>query len=217
MNYLVIDTETTNGFDDPLVYDCGWSIVDECGNILKTRSYVVADVFYYEKELMQEAYFADKIPQYLADVANGSRKVAWFKSVRKMLYKDCKRFDVVGIVAHNASFDYRALQTTQRYLTKSKWRWFFPWGVPIWDSLRMSREVFEHDDDYINFCKQNGFCYGKNNNRVRLTAEVLYKYLTNNVDFEESHTGLEDTLIEKEIFLECLKRNPNVSKSAWGD
>ena len=60
MNYIVIDTETTNGFDDPMVYDCGWAVIDKEGRVLKARSYVIADVF-CEKELMEDAFFADKI------------------------------------------------------------------------------------------------------------------------------------------------------------
>ena len=43
MNYIVIDTETTNGFDDPMVYDCGWAVIDEEGRVLKARSYVIAE------------------------------------------------------------------------------------------------------------------------------------------------------------------------------
>jgi DNA polymerase III epsilon subunit-like protein len=214
MNYIVIDTETTNGFDDPLVYDCGWAVIDENGRVLKTRSYVVADVFCNE-ELMKDAYFADKIPQYVADVADGKRKMAWFENVKKVLRKDCKKFNVTAIMAHNMRFDYRSCTRSQRYITKSANRWFYPYGVQLWDTLRMARETFGHDEDYRNFCSENG--YMMKNNSPRMTAEILYRYLSGDNDFEEQHTGLADVMIEKEIFKACMDRNPNCAKKVWSD
>lgn len=214
MNYIVIDTETTNGFDDPLVYDCGWAVIDENGRVLKARSYVVADVFCNE-ELMKDAYFADKIPQYVADIADGKRKMAWFENVKKVLRKDCKKFNVTAIMAHNMRFDYRSCTRSQRYITKSANRWFYPYGVQLWDTLRMARETFGHDEDYRNFCSENG--YLMQNKSPRMTAEILYRYLSGDNDFEEQHTGLADVMIEKEIFKACMERNPQCKKSVWGD
>ena len=42
--------------------------------------------------------------------------------------------------------------------------------------------------------------------RPQLKAEVLYRYISGNNEFIESHTGLEDVLIEKEIFAYCVKQ-----------
>ena len=44
------------------------------------------------------------------------------------------------------------------------------------------------------------------NGKTSFTAENIYRYLINDASFEESHTGLEDVLIEKEIFAECVRR-----------
>ena len=41
--------------------------------------------------------------------------------------------------------------------------------------------------------------------RPRFTAEVLWRYISKNNDFVESHTGLKDVEIEKEIFTKCLE------------
>lgn len=213
MNYIVLDTETTNGFDDPMVYDCGWSVISDNGETLATRSFVNADVFIDEPELMAQAYFADKIPMYIAQIADGQRTLARFSTIRFALHKDCKDFGVVAIVAHNARFDYIACQTTQRYLTKSKYRWFFPYDVKIFDSLKMARQTFAKDENYKNFCKENDYVI---NGKPRLTAEILYRYISGNNDFIESHTGLEDTSIEKIIFLECLKMNKDIDCRCWG-
>ena len=44
------------------------------------------------------------------------------------------------------------------------------------------------------------------NKSVKLTAEILYRYISGKQDFVEAHTGLEDVQIEKEIFAECWRR-----------
>lgn len=214
-NYIVLDTETTNTFDDPMTYDCGWAVINENGEVLAERSFVVADIFLGEKDLMAIAYFADKIPQYIADIADGKRELRRFSTIRKVLAEDYKRYNVVAIMAHNARFDYKACNTTQRYLTSSKYRYFFPYGAEIWDTLKMARQVFGKDADYRKFCFDNGFITKQN--APQMTAEVLYRYLSNNLDFEEEHTGLADVMIEKEIFVECVKRKPNCAKKLWED
>ena len=60
---IVVDTETTNSLDDPICYDVGFAVVDKFGNIFNRFSYVVADVF-LDEQLMQSAYFIDKVQQY---------------------------------------------------------------------------------------------------------------------------------------------------------
>ena len=140
--FIVIDTETTNSIDDPLCYDVGFAVVDILGNVYENYSFVVADIF-LDKELMSYAYFADKIPQYWEDIKKGKRELKTFFNIKKV-FADCvKRNNVKIILAHNARFDYRSLNLTQRFLTSSKYRFFFPFGVEIWDTLKMSRTVLK--------------------------------------------------------------------------
>ena len=51
MNYIVFDCETTNTMDDPIVYDLGWSVINDRFDVLAERSFVNADIFIEEKEL----------------------------------------------------------------------------------------------------------------------------------------------------------------------
>lgn len=213
MNYLVFDCETANTMDDPFVYDLGWSVVDEDFNVLIERSFVNADVFIAEKELMKSAYFAEKIPQYVADIADGKRELRRFNTIRKAFALDCKMFGITEIYAHNARFDYRALQTTQRYLTKSQYRWFFPFGVEICDTLKMARQTFGKSEEYKKFCHENDFVCG--NGQLRMTAEVLYRFITKDLTFEEEHTGLADVRIEREILRHCLMIDPTIERRLW--
>lgn len=211
--FIVVDTETTNSIDDPLCYDVGFAVVDIFGNVYENYSFVVADIF-LDKELMSYAYFADKIPSYWEDIKNGKRELKTFFNIKKA-FSDCvKRNNVKIILAHNARFDYRSLNLTQRYLTNSKYRYFFPFGVEIWDTLKMSREVLKNNDSYGEFCYTNEYLTKRLCKRY--TAEIIYRFLTNNNDFVESHTGLEDVLIEKEIFVYCVSVKPEINGALWG-
>lgn len=211
MKYLMFDTETTNDIECPLCYDFGFSVIDENGIVYEQGSFVVADVF-LDKDLMSSAYFFDKIPQYWADIKDGKRLLRRWKTI-KCIIKDVMTYhEIDTVVAHNARFDYSSTATTQRYLTSSKWRYFFPYGTKFLCTLKMARETFK-EEEYTTFCESNGYltAYGK----PQYTAEVIYRYLTNDPSFVESHTGLEDVEIETEIFLECLHRNPNVNGALW--
>jgi hypothetical protein len=77
----------------------------------------------------------------------------------------------------------------------------------------MARKVFI-GEDYDTFCYENNFVTKRGCKRY--TAEILYRFLTNDLEFEEEHTGLEDVLIEKEIFAYCMAKLPNLNGALWG-
>ena len=207
--YIMLDTETTNSLDDPICYDVGFAVVNKEGSIYETHSFVVAEVFLNE-ELMESAYFIEKVPQYWEDIKNGTRKLAKFNTIRKVLAETMKKYNTNIVIAHNARFDYRSTAKTQRYLTKSKYRYFLPYGTEVWDTLKMAREVLKNDVAYDNFCYDNN--YVTKRGCKRFTAEILYRFFTGDNDFVESHTGLEDVTIEKVIFAECMARGAESGK-----
>lgn len=196
-----------------LVYDLGWVVTDKRGTVYKTRSFVNADIFLDEKELMQSAYYAKKIPEYWKDIKSGKRTLTSFYNIRKTLLEDIAEYGVTQLFAHNMRFDYGALTNTQRWLTKSKYRYFFPKNVEICDTLKMARQVVASTPTYKKFCQDNG--YMTKNNQVRLTAEILYRYITRDEDFEEEHKGLDDCLIEKEILAYCYRKHKKMEIRLW--
>lgn len=211
--YLTIDTETANTLDTPIVFDIGGAVHDKQGNVLETFSFIIREVFYEMPELMSKCFYLAKIPQYNAQIYRGERKVVSFYQVKKYIEDLCKKYGIKAIIAHNMRFDYRATTTTQRYLTTSKYRYFMPYNVELWDTLKMSQDTICKQKTYINWCAKNG--YLKKNGTPRATAEILYKYISGNDDFIESHTGLEDVLIEKEIFARCMAQHKKMRKSVW--
>ena len=208
---IVIDTETTNSLDNPFTYDIGFMVCDLDGNIYEKHSYVVADIF-LDNELMASAYFVDKIPKYKNELANGIRKMRRFATIKFIIHDIMKQYDIKKVFAFNCRFDCLSLGTTQRFLTCSKYRYFFPYGTEFHDILALARHTFKNDKNYTKFCINNNFLtkYGKN----RYTAEIVARYLFNN-DFVESHTGLEDCEIEYKILLECFALSPNYDTKMW--
>ena len=211
---LMIDTETTNDIDCPIVYDVGYQIFTLTDGILCEKSFVNADVF-CDAELMASAFFADKIPQYWADIVEGKRTLRKWYNIKKELAEDCKEHGVQIACAHNAAFDNRALNTTQRYITTSKYRYFLPFGIEWYDTLKMSRQVLKNNDDFGAFCHENG--YLTKNGCRRYTAEIIYRWLSGEDEFVESHTGLEDVKIEREIFKFCMTSDPSINGKLWVD
>ena len=209
---IMIDTETTNDIDCPIVYDVGYQIFSLAEGILCEKSFVNADVF-LDSELMTSAYFAEKIPQYWEDIKAGKRTLRKWYNIKRELAQDCRAFGVKIACAHNAIFDNRALNTTQRYITTSKNRYFLPYGVEWWDTLKMARKVLREDESYTTFCWENE--YLTKNLRIRYTAEIIFKWLSQNPSFEESHTGLEDVDIERQIFEHLIRANPEIDGRLW--
>lgn len=218
---LVIDTETcpldkeseavtpTNMF----VYDVGWAVVDKRGKVYRARSFVNADIFLDEKELMKSSYYAKKIPRYWEDIKSGDRILTTFFNIKRTLWEDIAEYNITEVYAHNMRFDYGTLNNTQRWLTKSKYRSFFPKEVIICDTLKMARDVIGKMPTYRTFCQENGYLTKRN--QLRFTAEILYRYISGNNDFVESHTGLEDVMIEKEILAYCYKQHKKMRKKLW--
>ena len=85
----------------------------------------------------------------------------------------------------------------------TKYRYFLPYGIKVVDTLKMARNKYKKDEKYGEFCYNNNFLTARGQRRY--TAEILYRFLTDNVDFVEQHTGLEDAEIEAQILMDCLK------------
>lgn len=211
---MMLDTETTNDIMCPFVYDVGYQVFTLADGVICEHSFVNADVF-LDKELMASAFFADKIPIYWEEIKAGKRDLRKWLTIKRQIAKDCSTYGVKIICAHNASFDNRALNTTQRYLTTSKYRYFLPYGVEWHDTLKMARQILKHNESYGAFCYDYDLLTQRGQRRY--TAEAIYKWLTDNPDFEEKHTGLEDVEIERHILEFLLEQDPNLDGRLWKD
>lgn len=217
---LVLDTETANTLRDEdtgqldtasaLVYDCGWSVVDTSANVYVERSFVNTDVFHHEADLMTSAYYGWKRPRYEADLVMGLRQLANTYEIRKQMIEDMETYGITEVVAHNARFDLNSLNSTLRWSTKSKFRYWFPYGTIFWDTMKMARSVIHKMPTYRKFCEKHELLTASG--RLPTTAEALYKFISRNPHFKESHTGLEDVQIERSIMFYCYKQHKPMKK-----
>lgn len=220
---IVLDTETAPVSPDSnivepsnmLCYDYGWAVVDKKGTVYKTQSFICAEIFFGEKEKMKSSYYAEKIPRYLEDIKNGKRKVASHYQIRQALLNDIEEFSIDHIYAHNMRFDYGATKATFQYITNGKYKYFFPKNVVLCDTLKMARDTICKQKAYKEWCLRNG--YLQKNGQPRATAEILYRYITKDNSFIESHTGLEDVLIEKEIMATCYRQKKKMRVNLWNN
>ena len=213
-NYIVmLDTETANDLECPLTYDIGWAIVDKWGTVYRKRSFINREIFFLEKDLMQSSYYAEKLPIYYKRIANGEAKVANWQTIKNILWQDMEEFETKIVSAHNARFDYKSTTTTQRWLTKSKYRYFFPYGTEVWDTMKMARDVIGKMPTYRKWCEWNDYIC--KNGQLKMTAEILYRFISGQEEFDEEHTGLADVMIEKEILAYCYRQHKKMRKKLW--
>ena len=209
--YLVLDCETCNTIEQPLPYDIGWVVCDRKGNIYERKSFLVSETFCDMQDVMASAYYAEKIPQYWEDVKNGTRKIMSMWAIRKAMKEDIKKYKVKKVGAYNMAFDKRALNNLIRYISKSWMRWWFPFGVEFFCIWSMACDVILNRTTYIKFATENGFVSDSDN--ILTNAECAFRYITNSLDFVESHTGLEDVEIEVAIMAECFRQHKKMEQA----
>lgn len=215
--FMVLDTETANTIEQPIPYDIGWAVCDRQGNIYEEKSFIVAEIFLDMKDLMQSAYYAEKIPHYWDDIKSGKRKIKQFWNIRKEFVNDLKKYNISKVGAYNMGFDKRALNNLIRYTSKSWARWFFPYGIEFFCIWNMACSTILNRPSYIKFAEENNFISECGN--IQTSAECAYRYITKDKDFTESHTGLEDVKIEIEIMAKCYnthkKYENNINSACW--
>lgn len=217
MSRCIIDVETANTTDCALTYDVSMIFVDDDDNIMDERAYVVRDIFCNERELMKNAYYADKMPEYIADLRNGDRRMIDFMDMWHEVNMLMRRYDCHTVAAYNCNFDRNALNNTLRYISKSKYRWFFPYGTEFICIWNMACNTICQTSEYKTFAETSRY-YSNHGKNYRATAETVYAFLTNNPLFNEEHKGLEDVKIERVIFNKCMELNPSVmgiSRGCW--
>ena len=214
---LVLDVETANLIDCALVYDIGWRVIDIYGKVYAEGSFVIRDVFVFERELVKSAYYAAKIPEYVTDLKNGEREMVNFMQARRKILNIMKRFNCHTVAAYNANFDRNALNNTLRWVTKSKFRYFFPFNTEFICIWNMACASICQESAYKTFAETN-YLFSNHGRNYRATAETVYAFLTNDASFKEEHKGLDDVKIECEILVKCLERGGSlmgINRGCW--
>lgn len=216
--YLMIDVETANGLDEPLVYDIGAMIIDNNFNVYQEFSYLVEEIFIShskQESLMNTAYYGWKVPLYAQKIQEGKIKIEKFNTIRSEISKAMKKYNVTTCIAHNGRFDYKALNTTIRYLTGSKNRYYFNYNTKWLCTMTMARNTLCKEVGYINWCRRDNSRLTATG-RISMRAETIYQYISGKHNFIEEHTGLEDARIEAYIFWYARRKRQKMDKSIFG-
>lgn len=199
MNRLVFDTEALN-LNNRIIYNVGYCIIDDNGKTLLEKNFVVKQV-YDNKMVMSTAYYNNKTSLYTRKMKGRKTKKVYWGDVCRIMKKDIKDFNISKAYAYNSNYDVGAFATTQK-LFKNK---INPLNdvevIDIMDYL----DILINSVDYNNYCKTNNFITERGG--LKKSAEVVYGYITNNPNYVEEHTALEDSKIEKDILILLLTLN----------
>lgn len=212
--YLVLDTETANSIDDPLVFDIGYQVADKKGRVYDEGSFLIRDIFVVEKLLMKKSYYSHKIPTYWNDQKKGIHKIVTWNTARKKLNEIVEKYDIDSIMAYNVRFDYRSIHKTQRFLTNSRWRFFFNRKMKWYCIWQMAKDTVCKQKGYQQFAQENNLFTPTG--KIKTSAEVVYQYFLMNPKYKEEHTGLEDVKIETTIMAWCFRQKKKMRHLVYG-
>lgn len=191
-----------------LIFDIGWTVADKKGNIFIKRNYLVEEVF-TNMDLMKHAHYFNKYPTYLRMLQDGNIKMKKWSFIISKFEQDILDYSIKEGYAFNISFDKKAMENTHRILTG---REFLFWKAHelkancIWG---MCAETIMSKVGYIKTAIEQGWLSESGN--ITTNAECAYRYITGIYDFEESHTALDDAVIETEIMARCFKTRMKMS------
>lgn len=199
--YCTLDTETFGGASFPKgIYHLAGIIHDRQGNILATFNYLIAE--HYD-EINKNEYAKRNFQKYQELIADGVVTMIPTEDLAvEMVNAICDFYGVRYMMAFNSAFDF--VKTACYSLIENR---------EFIDIYLMSLQTITHLKKYATFCRENGF-RSRSGKNVATSAESIYAFLTNNAEYKEEHTAFEDSKIEMEIFLACLKTHKKYTKNA---
>lgn len=218
--FIVLDVE---GYSACRPYDVGFKVADRKGNTIEEYSVAVMPAVFdnmcYKSDLahvngLKSAHeMAHRnIEEILNDTDNKYIKCFNIDKFFTAFVGIIQKYNIKRIWAYNCSFDKAALN---RLFGDEKFS-IINSMIEFCDIIPAILYTKLLNKSYVKFCKKNGFITEKGN--IQTKAEVVYKYLTGNLNFEEKHTGLADVQIEYEILLTALNECKNPKRKpcqAW--
>ena len=204
-NMLLFDTETigdiTKG-EKAFPYDVSFINIFK-REITHKIAYINKDI-YDNEYLMNNAFYKNKIPFYNEKLKTDSNyKKVNDKELLLNLNKFIKDNKIKYFLAFNVKFDYNSINNLYDKVgiknEFKKLRLIDIWKIAT-DMLEMFKPLYE---SYMLFCYRNNYITESGKN-VKTSAEIFNRWVNNDLNFIENHTGLEDTFCEYNILLILL-------------
>lgn len=229
-NILGIDTETVMDLQNAMPFDTGYVVYNNKEDKIEKQGTFLTRKFVNNKYIMLSSWSANKYERYYKPLLNTKTKDVKVESVERIakeFTKIIKKYNIKYMFGHNGKFDYQVLKRLFEDVgVKNPFE-----NLDIIDTMMLSYKTITTTKEYENFCKENRNISKKvdnkavsrfitDSNRVRQTAESIFAFIDKNIDFEESHTGLEDIKIELEILKYCKSRKaifPINMQPTWKD
>lgn len=218
--YLVFDCEGTDdkatfgdGKNDKpqLPYDLSGVVITRQGEIVDRFAFLCKEVF-TDCKLMDSAYYKCKMPEYLDRIANGEIEPMTASEIFTAIAELCESWNISDLWAYNADYDTNAIRNLfTKYRRKHGFDRASAQKVVALrprDIMTAAVETLVGPRKYYKFVKENGLFSGKGN--VKYGAEIMYRFITGRVDFEEEHKGLDDAIIEAEILTRVFQAKKKV-------
>lgn len=222
----------------PLIYDLGWQIIDRQGRVYRRKSYLISEIFSVPS-VFNTAYYAKKRPIYIDRLEKGETTLTDWKSAMRELIADMSEVESVGAYNSMFDFKKAIPFTEtyiNKLYSKDFYKWeemqnricdnivngnnargenfdgmnfiFRDKKYPLFDVWGLSCKHILDNDEYRGLCKENGWLTASGK-YYKTSAETCYRYFKGDNEFIESHTAIDDTEIESELFAEILRRTKN--------
>ena len=213
--FIVLDVEGMSGL---IPYNVGYVIADRYGKIYKERSFALPENIYINivrsANLNQAVEMtAGNVTDILQDFKNPFFKRKYRcvgnNEFKKRLLKDIQKHDIKKVYAYNVAFDKASLKN----LFGDD---FEKLAVEFIDIIPIILRTKLLTKKYCRFCIENGYVTEKGN--IMTKAEVVYRYLFNDLTCLEEHTGLAHVKIEYQILFFAFKKKKKIDSSpcvAW--
>ena len=222
----------------PLIYDLGWQVIDRKGKVYRRKSYLISEIFSVPA-VFNTAYYASKRPIYIERLEKGETVLTDWRTAIKDLLSDIEQVESVGAYNSMFDFKKAIPFTEtyiNKLYSKDFYEWesfqnkicdgiasgrktrnenfdgdnfiFRNKKYPLFDVWGLSCKYILDNDEYREMCVNNDWITASGK-YYKTSAETCYRFFKGNNDFNESHTAIDDTEIESEIFTEILRRTKN--------
>ena len=223
----------------PLIYDLGWQVIDRTGKVYIRKSFLISEIFSVPQIFNTAYYaskrpiYLDKLKNneiILTDWATATKALVKDLQIVESVGAYNSMFDYKKAIPFTERYmkalysqDFYSWEARQNKIcegiaaggrkTNSKnfngeVFCFRGRNYPLFDLWGLSCKYILNNDEYKQQCIDNNW-KSQSGKYYKTSAETTYRFLTKNEDFIESHTAVEDAIIESEIFSAILKITKN--------